>query len=238
MQNLFPRIFSHPPVPSHNRPRARGPPRGTFVYPTPPPPVAPLPTREYHGPSLPKASSSLQVSPSPSTPSTPADEAGPSTPSSATGQKKVKGSKGKGKDAGHEKENEPPAHEIECIARVTVSIGPISYPGTELWVGRFVEPRASVPKPSRKRDAGEKRPGERKQSKLEHAPAKRPRMEYLNPPGWTPLFPGQRFQSTTASHNGHAGPSNRTVPGRPPPHLQPGQGQPRPLPPPRSDIVS
>ncbi|KAL7424791.1 hypothetical protein Q5752_000475 [Cryptotrichosporon argae] len=36
----------------------------------------------------------------------------------------------------------PPAHEIECIARVTLVAGPSVFSGSELWIGRFVEPRS------------------------------------------------------------------------------------------------
>ncbi|RXK40286.1 hypothetical protein M231_02400 [Tremella mesenterica] len=124
INHLLPHIFSHPLIPSHSRPRARPPPKSTFLFPTPPPLVQPLPNPEYHGPS--------------SGPSTPAPD-GDDTP-------KVKGKNKR------DRETEAPAHEIECIARVTLSIGPISYPDTELWVGRFVQPQTVIKKVRAKPD--------------------------------------------------------------------------------------
>ncbi|CAD6568818.1 MAG: hypothetical protein TREMPRED_004786, partial [Tremellales sp. Tagirdzhanova-0007] len=111
LTHLLPHIFSHPIVPVHSRPRIRGPPKSAFLFPTPPPPTQPLPNKEYHD--APKSATS-------STPT----ELPKKTSKSISGDKE-----------------EPPAHQTECIARITLSIGPISYPGTEIWVGQFVEPR-------------------------------------------------------------------------------------------------
>lgn len=141
LTHLLPRIFSHPPIPSHSRPRARPPPKGTFLFPTPAPAEPPLPLKEYHAPTkaLPSASSAPLPpgSPAPGTLGT-SDPAGPSRPQKP---------KAKGKER-----SIAPAHEIECIARVTLSIGPVSYPGTEVWMGRFVNPRADQPNGPRKRE--------------------------------------------------------------------------------------
>lgn len=111
------------------------------MFPTPPPPVHPLPTREYHGP----RDLLNEASPSATPPANPASTPVPPQP---------KGRKRSG-------EPEPPAHEIECIARVTLALGPMSFHGTELWVGRFVEPRANKPKKERAKP-GERREREKK----------------------------------------------------------------------------
>ena len=124
LDHLLPLIFSHPIIPAHNKPRARGPPKSTFLFPTPPPLTQPLPFKEYHGPQE------------------------PIEPSSSGGNGLPAGKSRKSQKTG---EVEPPAHEIECIARVTLTVGPIEYPGTELWIGRFVEPRAPPPR-KEKRD--------------------------------------------------------------------------------------
>ena len=144
LTHLFPHLFSHPPIPSHSRPRARPIPKGTFLFPTPAPPELPLPLKEYHAPAKPPPSALTAPpppdSPAPGTPGTP-DPAGQSRPSKP---------KAKGKERAI-----APAHEIECIARVTLSIGPISYPGTEVWMGRFVNPRGDQPNGPRKREKGD-----------------------------------------------------------------------------------
>ena len=64
----------------------------------------------------------------------------------------AKASDKKKKKAAEDETRRPPApaHEAECIARVTLTVGPLSYPDTELWVGRFVDPKTYVkPKVSR-----------------------------------------------------------------------------------------
>lgn len=137
LTSLLPLVFSHPLIPSHNKPRAKPLPKGVFVFPTPPPPVHPLPTREYHGPKDLLNEASPSATPTANSSSTP-------IPPQPKGRKRTG-------------EHEPPAHEIECIARVTLSLGPMSFHGTELWVGRFVEPRANKPKKERAK------PGERKE---------------------------------------------------------------------------
>lgn len=179
MAQLLPHIFSHPPIPSHARPRARAPPKSQFLFPTPPPPVQPLPYPEYHGPKPPekpkdKAGSKEAPPSAPSTPK-PGDDDGMSseTKDQATSSRgdednaspaeiEAKGAEATDTPApktARQRKNKPaaaaeedaPAHETECIARVTLSVGPISYPETELWVGRFVEPRSSGPRHSRPR---------------------------------------------------------------------------------------
>ncbi|KAK4686235.1 hypothetical protein P7C73_g3890, partial [Tremellales sp. Uapishka_1] len=148
-QNLLPHIFTHPPIPSHNKPRARPLPRTTFLFPTPPPPLPPLPANEYHGPLAPRppAPTPTSAAPAASLSTNPLQPAPiPSSPVAST-SKPPKSSK---------KAVEPPAHEIECIARVTLTIGPVSYPGTELWIGKFVEPRVIYKREKGKR--AERRP--------------------------------------------------------------------------------
>jgi len=129
LTHLLPHIFSHPIVPAHSRPRARGPPKSTFLFPNPPPPTLPLPSKEYHGPLKPVDTNASREGSAPATPDGQATTPSPNKP------KKSFNTTG-----------ESPAHEIECIARVTLTIGPISYPGTELWVGRFMERRAAPPR--------------------------------------------------------------------------------------------
>ncbi|TYJ57547.1 hypothetical protein B9479_001629 [Cryptococcus floricola] len=141
LTSLLPLAFTHPPIPSHNKPRAKPLPKGVFMFPTPPPLVHPLPTREYYGP---KESGIIgDLSPSATPPPTP-------TPGPPLAKRKRMA-----------EVIEPPAHEIECIARVNVSFGPMSFPNTELWIGRFVEPRAARTKKERARP-GEKKERERK----------------------------------------------------------------------------
>ena len=115
LTHLLPHIFSHPIVPVHSRPRTRGPPKSTFLFPTLLPPTHPLPNKEYHDTTKTASSSTPPEPPKKTSKSLSADK------------------------------EEPPAHQTECIARITLSIGPISYPGTELWVGQFVEPRMAPP---------------------------------------------------------------------------------------------
>jgi len=144
LTHLLPHIFSHPPIPSHSRPRARPVPKGTFLFPTPAPPEPPLPLKEYHAPArpLPSATSAPTNSQSPGS----ATAEMPEQP----GQSRPPKPKAKAKER-----SIAPAHEIECIARVTLSIGPISYPGTEIWMGRFVNPRVDQPNGPRKREKGD-----------------------------------------------------------------------------------
>jgi hypothetical protein len=152
LAHLFPHVFSHPPISSHNKPRARAHPRGTLLYPTPAPPVQPLPVREYHGPLQPK-NQALNIDPA---------KSGISIDGTTA--------KGKGKKKAEDTDLEPPAHEIDCVARVSLSIGPISFPGTELWVGRFVEPRSEPLSKSEKRERREY-----KQSPSDAGQVKRPK---------------------------------------------------------------
>jgi len=200
LTHLLPHIFSHPIVQAHNRPRARGPPKSTFLFPTPPPPNVPLPMREYHGPLRP-----IEVTASREDSTDPANPDRPSTPASEKPKKGAKSTRS---------EVEPPAHEMECIARVTLSIGPISYPGTELWLGRFVELRAPPPKK-------EKREKVKRQSFAEASAARRAR------PSTTPQTPSVPSVPS--------GPAQRVPFGPPPP---PRSSAPAPLVTPRSNLVS
>ena len=193
INHLLPHIFSHPPIPSHSRPRARLPPRSTFQFPTPPPPVHPLPNPEYHGPTASSSSTASGSTKPPSDdPSGQAVKAGPS--------------KGKAK----EKENQPPAHEIDCIARVTLTIGPISFPDTELWVGRFVEPRSGAPKVQRLKLESK----ERRKSNVEPATHKKPRLSSTpaRPAGPLPQRPPPPPRPAALT----AGPLSNRPPIRPP----------------------
>lgn len=205
LQNLLPHIFSHPPIPANSRPRTRPPPKSTFLYPTPPPLVHPLPHREYHAPTTNTKKKTEIGSPAPDG-------------TEVAESKRRKNGRNKGKSKADESEG--PAHEIECIARVTLSIGPISFPETEIWVGRFVQPRAAAPKPPR----AKKIPGERKKAdgnaQAAHARASN-----------TPLY-GQ---------SGHAGSNVRPPTGPPytgyrprPPH--PSTLPTRPPPAPRAEL--
>ena len=211
LQHLLPHIFSHPPIPANARPRARPPPMGTFLYPTPPPLVHPLPHREYHAPT--------------GKPKKTADDGSPAPDGTEVGEsKRRKYGRNKGKSKADE--SEAPAHEIECIARVTLSIGPISFPGTEIWVGRFVQPRAPAPKQPRTK----KVPGEKRKT-AEGAQATHARPPYSSP----------YSQSTYPGHNMRppGGPSNtgyRPRPSMPPqPSAQQGQARP-PSAPPRAEL--
>lgn len=229
-------MFSHPVIPANSRPRARPPPKGTFLWPTPPPLVHPLPNREYHAPTKTPSSNTAASTP----------PVGDGTPEPPAGTNDLPGTikrkYGRGKGKGKEKMDvvEAPAHEIECLARVTLSIGPISFPDTELWVGRFVQQRAAAPKPP-------KMPREKQERKRPTAAAdgagsgpKRPRMK----PGPVPRQPAVRPTANPPYHPA-AGPSNYRPPPRPvgapgPPYPgqfgQPGPpGPPRP-PPPRAEL--
>ncbi|WWC58464.1 uncharacterized protein I303_101006 [Kwoniella dejecticola CBS 10117] len=223
LTSLFPHIFSHPPIPSNSKPRIRPPPRSTFQFPTPPAPIQPLPNPEYHGPSIfadpPKQGESSKSIDTPS-------------PSNTTPASKVSRPP-RPKKLGNE---EWPAHEIECISRCTLSVGPISFPGTEIWIGRFVEPRATQPKPPRAK------PGERKEKRKSmagmtdsakrsrakptgverpnEAPSRLPPKTTLSSPSNTP--PPIRPNTPTAYMP--RPPTYRPLPGPPPP--------PRPIPPP------
>lgn len=149
-QKLLPHIFSHPPIPSNLKPRARPPARSTFTYPTPAPSALPLPYREYHGPHLKNAPEVLNQASGSASPVPGGDDikmgaaSGARTERTAAEAKASKAAKRAAKlDEAY------PAHETECIARITLSIGPFSYPDTELWVGRFVEPKKDGQKVSR-----------------------------------------------------------------------------------------
>ncbi|KAK8866013.1 hypothetical protein IAR55_001164 [Kwoniella newhampshirensis] len=205
LTSLLPHIFTHPPIPSHSKPRARPPPKGTFLFPTPPPLAHPLPSKEYHGPVKPVDGS---ADPSSSTPK----EGDPLTstpppPGASTGKTQRQPRPRKISD-----EIEPPAHEIECICRCTLSVGPISFPGTEVWIGRFVEPRETRPKKERAR------PGERKEKRKSLAEetanrrARRARPRPSAPDSTTPRPPNGTPGSI-------AGPSRRLPPGAPRPNI-------------------
>ncbi|ORY33713.1 hypothetical protein BCR39DRAFT_518739 [Naematelia encephala] len=157
LDHLLPLIFSHPPVPSYNRPRIRTVQKPGLTFPTPPPPALPLPSKEYHGLLQPKELN---------TPATPTGGDKASMTAHA-----AKAAKAAARAA--EKDADTPAHEIDCIARVTLTVGPISFPGTELWVGRFVEPKATLPKRPKQLVKGEKR--EKRTSLGEASAAKRAR---------------------------------------------------------------
>ncbi|OCF38872.1 hypothetical protein I317_07352 [Kwoniella heveanensis CBS 569] len=154
LTSLLPHVFTHPPIPSYAKLRARPPPKGTFLFPTPPPLVNPLPATEYHGPIRTTETASPGPSTVPSQAHTPdGQHVEHGDPSSSNSKRRSKPKKAvTGSD-----ETEPPAHEIECISRCTLSVGPISFSGAEIWIGRFVEPRITVPKKERAR------PGERKE---------------------------------------------------------------------------
>ncbi|WVQ70914.1 hypothetical protein IAR50_000439 [Cryptococcus sp. DSM 104548] len=189
LTSLLPLVFTHPPIPSHNKPRAKPLPKGVFMFPTPPPLVHPLPTREYYGPKEPGTIGNLSPSATP-----PPGSATPTPAPPPTKRKKVA------------EVIEPPAHEIECIARVNVSIGPMSFPNTELWIGRFVEPRAARTKkerakPGEKKERERKRKEEADRARLAGRPTFPPRPSVGRPPG--PNAP--RTAGTTA----HARPPPR-----------------------------
>ncbi|WRT64243.1 uncharacterized protein IL334_001174 [Kwoniella shivajii] len=163
--SLFPHIFSHPVIPSHNKPRARPPPKGTFIFPTPTALIHPLPHTEYHGPLRPHIAESSTSIPVPIPPTVPGESSNshehnnPSA-STSTPPPTTKGSRTpRSKKTAHAEEVEWPAHEIECISRCTLTVGPISYPGTEIWLGHFVEPRITQAKKERAK------PGEKKEKR-------------------------------------------------------------------------
>lgn len=213
LQHLLPHIFSHPPIPANARPRARPPPKGTFLYPTPPPLIHPLPHREYHAPTGKSKKLADDGSPAPAPDGTEGGES-----------KRRKYGRNKGKSKADE--SEAPAHEIECIARVTLSIGPISFPGTEIWVGRFVQPRAAAPKQPR----AKKVPGDKKKAG-EGVQATHARPPYSSPYSQS-AYPGQVMRPP-------GGPSNTGYRPRPsmppPPAAQQGQARP-PSVPPRAEL--
>jgi hypothetical protein len=134
MHQLFPHVFSHPAIASHNKPRARPIPRNTFLFPTPPAPTQPLPNPEYHGP----------VRPLPVTPTGSTSMPGPRENATASSSTAPAAASKPIKRPTTTEPVEPAAHEMECIARVTLSVGPCSYPGTELWIGKFVYPRQTM----------------------------------------------------------------------------------------------
>ncbi|OCF55370.1 hypothetical protein L486_06853 [Kwoniella mangroviensis CBS 10435] len=198
LTSLFPHIFSHPPIPSHSKPRARQPPKGTFHFPTPPPPMQPLPHPEYHGPTIPVESST----PGPGEPSKSQEPNDPSSISTSNPKSSRSARSKKTNDV------EWPAHEIECISRCTLSVGPISFPETEIWIGRFVEPRVTQPKKERAK------PGERKKRELlaaeEGGIVKKPRARKSGTEGHTPRPRLLAKSSTPIS-------SPASTPNRPPP---------------------
>ncbi|WWD17789.1 hypothetical protein CI109_102231 [Kwoniella shandongensis] len=202
LTSLLPHIFTHPPIPSHSKPRARPPPKGTFLFPTPPPLVHPLPSKEYHGPLKP-VEVNMATTPNEGDPST-------STPPPASATKPARQPKPKKISD----EAEPPAHEIECISRCTLSVGPVSFPGTEVWIGRFVEPRETRPKKERAR------PGERKEKRkslAEETASRRARRARPKPSATGSTEPGTTPRLTGVSANKVAGPSYRPPPGGPRP---------------------
>ncbi|WVF70539.1 hypothetical protein IAT40_005330 [Kwoniella sp. CBS 6097] len=170
LTSLLPHIFTHPPIPSHSKPRARPPPKGTFIFPTPLTLVHPLPAREYHGPV--RIAESSSPGPSTSTPQAQAQaqakklQVDQTDPSSST----LKGRSRPRKEP-YPDQIQPPAHEIECISRCTLSVGPISFPGAEIWIGKFVEPRITLPKKERARPAERKE--KRKSTLVDDSAAKK-----------------------------------------------------------------
>lgn len=165
LSHLLPHIFSHPPVPSHSKPRPKPLPKNTFIFPTPQL-ETPLPLKEYHAPSRP--------APGPSTPTPNTPTPGPSTETDPSAEPST--AKGKGKEKAKSKardRNDAPAHEIECVARITLTVGAISFPGTELWIGRFLEPRQDSLKYARRKDpaAGPKVPRKEKVERERKRPA-------------------------------------------------------------------
>ena len=211
LTHLLPHIFSHPPIPSNAKPRARGPPKGTFLFPTPAPLAAPLPLKEYHG-----SSRHLELEKASSAPLTPnVDTQGPieaRSPGAANSitASGVTGPAPKIKTKKMERHNAP-AHEIDCIGRVTLTIGPISYPGTELWIGRFVEPKGEA-KTIRQRDKTEKLP------KAERKDKKRPAIAGMSQTG-----------PTVKTSTGYR-PFDRPIIPLGPPTRMPGGPMPRPPP--------
>ncbi|WWC66517.1 uncharacterized protein I206_100420 [Kwoniella pini CBS 10737] len=191
LTSLLPHIFSHPAIPSHSKPRARPPPKGTFLFPTPPAPIQPLPNPEYHGPSL----------------SAEAPKQGDSSKSAGTTEVPLTGTPPPtGKPSRPSRPKKPineewPAHEMECISRCTLSVGPISFPGTEIWVGRFVEPKVTLPKPQRAK------PGERKEKRKSLASSQdsikrsRARQTGVERSIGTPNRLHSRPPSSSSSHN-------------------------------------
>lgn len=226
INNLFPHIFSHPAVPAHSRPRARPPPKGTFLYPTPKP-VTPLPAREYHAPlkkDKGKKDKGKDTDDAEKDGEKRKEEDHKDGENKDEAEAKKKGGRRKAKAA----EGTPaPPHEIECIARVTLQVGPMSFPNTELWVGQFVEEREGAggtvrmrppkapkePKPKEPREKPrEKRPSEREPKKKE---PKRPRTSATvparptRPPPPATAPPATRPPTQTPG----AGPSTGPIPG-------------------------
>ncbi|WVW82399.1 hypothetical protein I302_104406 [Kwoniella bestiolae CBS 10118] len=211
LTSLFPHIFSHPPIPSHSKPRIRPPPKGTFIYPTPSTPIHPLPNPEYHGPTITAESSS----PAPGESSKSQDTTDPNATPQPTSKssrpprpKKVQ-------------EVEWPAHEIECISRCTLSVGHISFPGTEIWIGRFVEPRVTQPKKERAK------PGERKEKRRLLAEegggsAKRSKPRKSATEGYTPRRPKPSASTPAAT-------PTPSIAARPPPPPGPPAYRPPPI---------
>ncbi|BEI87904.1 uncharacterized protein CcaverHIS019_0106220 [Cutaneotrichosporon cavernicola] len=201
MRHLLPLIFTHPPVPAHNRPRLRPSGKKEFVFPTPAPPPQPLPSAEYHGPSTKEKKKKAKGKEKETDNTTDADKDKDEDKSGDESEEPKKGKK---------KEQLAPAHEIECISRVTLQVGPMSFPNTELWVARFVPPRqgsaATVrgrlksmaeprkPKEPKPKDAKEPKEKVRKERALprmsiDGGPAKRPRTEKPKVPTPTPPLP-------------------------------------------------
>ncbi|WVR05973.1 hypothetical protein IAU60_003001 [Kwoniella sp. DSM 27419] len=228
LTSLFPHVFSHPPVPSHSRPRPRPPPKGVFQFPTPPPTTAALPTNEYHGPLKAPPLVSLQSSPGPEGQAESSKSAGGDGPQTSAATPSGK-RPARPKKLPHPDEVEPPAHEIECISRCTLSVGPVSFSGVEIWIGRFVEPRLTMPKKERAK------PGERKEKRKslaeESAARRAARPKPVASPGAAARpSPGYRPRLAMAST-----PSGGSMPSRPPipayarpPTYRPPPGIPRP----------
>ena len=154
LNHLLPRVFSHPPTASNSRARNRPAIPPTF-YPTPSAPAPPLPALEYHGPRKDKDKTKDRDEDS--------DKHG--VQDEDTSRNQVEGNE-KGKSLSKRAERAArldelaPAHEIDCIARVTVSIGAFSYADTEVWIGQFVDPEAYI-KPTKIKEKEKKVTGPR-----------------------------------------------------------------------------
>lgn len=223
LNNLLPHIFSHPAVPAHSRPRARPPPKGTFLYPTPKP-VVPLPAREYHAPLKKDKGKKGKGG---ETDDAEKDEDKEKEEERKVGDNKdeIEGKKKGGRRTAKLAEGvSAPPHEIECIARVTLQVGPMSFPNTELWVGQFVEEREGVggtvrmrppkaPKEPKIKEPREKRPSEAQLRKRE---AKRSRPSTTVPARPTPRPPAPAAVPPPARpppQTPGAGPSTGPIPG-------------------------
>lgn len=225
LNHLLPHVFSHPAVPAHSRPRARPPPKGTFLYPTPKP-VVPLPAREYHAP-LKKDKGKKDEDLDKGGDKGKADAEHAAECKEGENKDEVAAKKKGGRRKPRASEGTPaPPHEIECIARVTLQVGPISFPNTELWVGQFVQEREGAggtvrmrppkaPKEPREKPPREKRPSETQPRKKE---PKRPRVSATVPARQTPRPPAPTPTPAPAAarpptQTPGAGPSTGPIPG-------------------------